>query len=108
VLARPGAPCGVKSGELGGYTLGVDRGAIAQLGERRAGSAKVVGSSPTSSIKPNLQRISAYDGLQIPSVGPVTMIEPDNLEPQSEALLSQRGRLDKDDSGGLRQIAGVP
>jgi hypothetical protein len=46
--------------------------------------------------------------LQIPSVGPVTMIEPDNLEPQSEALLSQRGRLDKDDSGGLRQIAGCP
>ncbi len=30
-------------------TLGADQGAIAQLGERRAGSAKVVGSRPTSS-----------------------------------------------------------
>jgi PD-(D/E)XK endonuclease len=34
----------------GGYTFRVDRGAIAQLGERLAGSQKVVGSSPTSSI----------------------------------------------------------
>ena len=32
------------------YADEYDFGAIAQLGERRAGSAKVVGSSPTSSI----------------------------------------------------------
>jgi hypothetical protein len=32
------------------YADQYDFGAIAQLGERRAGSAKVVGSSPTSSI----------------------------------------------------------
>jgi hypothetical protein len=33
-----------------GATLGRDHGAIAQLGERRAGSAKVAGSSPAGSI----------------------------------------------------------
>jgi hypothetical protein len=33
-------------------------GAIAQLGERLHGMQEVVGSSPTSSIAPDLQRIS--------------------------------------------------
>ncbi len=47
--------------ELGQLHFPSDSGAIAQLGERLAGSQKVVGSSPTSSIFVAVRKLNAED-----------------------------------------------
>jgi hypothetical protein len=61
VVPRPGCP--KTAGESGiASAIVVERGAIAQLGERLAGSQKVTGSSPVGSIAQGEPRLVETDG----------------------------------------------